>query len=330
MHKVARKTAVTVIGVSEARDVPLHDLADAFERVNLVDIDEPSLHVAMNALHQNDPTGALAAKVRCFVQDITGGRFAALAVEAFGRITTSQDPERALSAVKETCEGYDAGIPNEFTRRLKASYVISSGVATQLVPMLLAGIGDAMRQRFPRFPLQPETHPTLAPAVAGLRQKLLSQHAATLAEAVEEDSLVCWWDTVAQVPSWSRMTEPEMVALADTVCDLARSSGIPALTGTQWEVVAQHGQDPRKVLSTLAQLIRDNVLPVQEVTTFIDALAQRADALGAVRAVFVPSGLAAHAQGVFVPDGPLRSWPWILNPTELSRLQVEAVLLKKP
>jgi hypothetical protein len=329
--KVARKTGVTVIGVSEARDVPLQELAEAFDTINLVDIDEPSMRGALDALRRSDRTGTLAAKVRCFVQDITGGRFARLAAEIFRRISTSVAPADALSGISETCDGYAPSVPDQLVGPLKGSYVISSGVATQFVPMLLAGITETMREAFPRWSFNAETDSTLAPVFEEFRQKLLGQHAATLAALAEADGLIFWWDTVAQAPSWSRASETELLALSTAIADFVRGSRNPALTGADFERLTQNGGNPRNVLEVLSRLLRANLLPVQEATALIRTLAERAEELGAgARQVFISGGLAAYCQGLPVRGGPTHSWRWFLNPPELSSLQVEAIHLRRP
>jgi hypothetical protein len=329
-HKVARKTSVTVVGASEARDLPLQELARAFDTVNLVDIDEPSMQIAIDALRQSERTATLAGKVRCVVKDITGDRIAGLVADCFGLITSSHDPRRALCGVTECYERYDPGIPDETVLPLKASYVISSGVASQLLPVVLAGVRDALRQRLPRFQFDPETQAAYSAAATGLRQKLIGQHAVTLAAMAEEDGLICWWDTVAQTPGWGQLTGQEQLDLLGVVSDWVHDSGGRALAAPDLQAVIRKAPELRQLPGVLSRLIRENLLPVQEVTALIDRVVGRAAEMSAsTRAVLVPGGLAAHDQGRLVPDGPPRSWRWILNPPELASLQVEAVHLKR-
>jgi hypothetical protein len=328
--KVVRKTAVTAVGASEARDLPLAELARAFDTVNLVDIDEPSLQVALDGLRRAERTASLAGKVRCVVTDITGDRIARLVADCFNVIQSAPDPRRALGGVVDCYERYDAGIPDETVRPLRASYVISSGVASQLLPIVLAGVRDALRQRFPRPPSDPEAQAAYSAAATGLRRKLIGQHALTLAALAEEDGLVCWWDTVAQTPGWGQMTGQELLGLLGALSERVRDPGAGALTAPGLQGVLQNVRDLREVPDVLSRLIRANALPVREGTALIDWIVQRADeASTGARAAVVPGGLAAYYDRLLVPDGPPRSWRWILNPTELSSLHVEAVYLRK-
>jgi hypothetical protein len=328
--KVARKTAVTVVGASEARDFPLAELAREFDAVNLVDIDEPSMQVAVDALRRGEGTSALAGKVRCVVTDITGDRIARLVADCFDIIQTAPDPRRALGGVVGCYERYDPGVPDETVGPLQASYVISSGVASQLLPLVLAGVRDALRQRFPRLPSDPEAQAAYSAAAAGLRRKLIGQHAMTLAALAEEDGLIGWWDTVSQTPGWGRLTEQEMLALLGALSERVRDSGGRALTAPALQGVLQNVRDVRQVPDVLSRLIRANALPVHEGTALIDWIVERAEEVSAgARAAIVPGGLAAYYDGLLVPDGPPRSWRWILNPPELSSLHVEAVYLRK-
>jgi hypothetical protein len=329
-RKVARKTAVTVVGASEGRDLPLQELAREFEAVNLVDIDEPSMRVAVDALRQDESTAPLARKVRCAVMDITGDRIARLVADCFNLISSSHDPRRALCGVAECYERYDPSIPDETILPLKASYVISSGVASQLLPVVLAGVRDALSQRFPRFRFDPETQAAYATAATGLRQKLIGQHANTLAAMAEGDGLICWWDTVSETPGWRRLTEQDLLGLLGAVADWVQDSGGRALGSPDRQAVIREVKELRQLPGALCRLIREDALPVREVTALIDSIVERADETGpGTRALIVPGGLAAYHNGLLVGDGPLRSWHWILNPLELSRLQVEAVHLKR-
>jgi hypothetical protein len=327
-HKVARKTSVTVVGASQARDLPLEELAREFDTVNLVDIDEPSMQLAVGALRQGERTAAQAGKVRCVATDITGNRIARLAADCFDIITNSHDPGRALCRVAECYECYDPSIPAETVHPLKASYVVSSGVASQLFPLVAAGVKDALGQRFPRFRFDPETQAAYAEAATGLRRKLIEQHVLTLAAMAEDDGLICWWDTVSKTPAWGQLTGQEQLGLLGVVSDWVQDTG-SAVAAPDLQAVL-NVREPRQLPGVLTRLIRENLLPVPEVTALIDRLVERADEMSAsARAVIVPGGLAGYDQGLLVPDGPLRSWRWILDPLELSSLQVEAVHLKR-
>jgi hypothetical protein len=328
--KVARKTAVTVVGASAARDLPLAELAREFDAVNLVDIDEPSLQVAVDSLRRDERTADLAGKVRCVVTDITGERIARLVADCFPIITSAPDPRRALGGVVECYARYDPGIPDETVRPLRASYVISSGVASQLLPIVLAGVRDPLRQRFPRFPFDPDAQAAYSAAATGLRQKLIGQHAMTLAALAEEDGLIGWWDTVWQTPGWGQLTEQELLGLLGALSERVRAADDRALTPPGLQGFLQNVRDLRQLPEVLSRLIRANALPVPEATALIDWIVGRADAISpGGRAALVPGGLAAYYDGHLVPDGPPRSWRWILNPPELSSLHVEAVHLKK-
>jgi hypothetical protein len=206
-HKVARKTSVTVVGASQARDLPLEELAREFDTVNLVDIDEPSMQLAVEALRQGERMAAHADKVRCVATDITGNRIARLAAACFDIVSNSHDADLELCRVAECNERYDPSIPAETTHPLKASYVISFGVASQLFPLVAAGVKDALAQRFPRFRFDPQTQAAYSEAATGLRRKLIEQHVVTLAAMVEDDGLICWWDTVSKAPAWGQLTE---------------------------------------------------------------------------------------------------------------------------
>ena len=330
-HKVARKSSVTVVGASQARDVPLEELARKFDTVNLVDIDEPSMQLAVEALRQGEAMAAQAAKVRCIAKDISGNRIARLAADCFDIITNSHDPGRALCRVAECYERYDPSVPAEIISAeagLKASYVVSSGVASQLFPLVAAGVKDALGQKFSRFRFDPYTQAAYSEAATKLRRKLVEQHVLTLAAMVEEDGFICWWDTVSKTPAWGQLTEKEQRGLLGVVSDWVQDTG-SAQPAPDLQAVLKAGE-PRRLPGVLARLISENLLGVAEVTALIDRLVARSDEMSATaRAVIVPGGLVGHDQGLLVPDGPLRSWRWILDPLELSSLQVEAVLLKR-
>ena len=327
-HKVARKSSVTVVGASQARDVPLEELAREFDSVNLVDIDEPSMQLAVEALRQGERMAAQAGNVRCVAKDITGNRLARLTADCFDIIAKSQDPGYALGRIAECYDRYDASIPGETIHPLKALYVVSSGVASQLFPLVAAGVKDSLGQRFPRFRFDPETQAAYSEAATGLRRKLIDQHVLSLASMAEEEGLICWWDTVSKTPAWGQLTGQEQLGLLGVVADWVQDTGSALAVPDLQDVL--NVREPRQLPGVLTRLIRENLLPVPEVTALVDRLVERADEMSAsARSVIVPGGLTGYDQSLLVPDGPMRSWHWILDPLELSSLRVEAVHLKR-
>jgi hypothetical protein len=330
VDKVARQTTATVLGASEARDLPLEILLERFDQVNLVDIDEPSLQAALAGLRQNPRTAGLAGKVRCIVEDVTGDRLAQLVGDCCNRVITAQDPAGALRGVLECYERYEPAVPDGIVRPLRASYVISSGVASQLLPLVLAGVSEALQQRFPRLQFDPETQRVYSAAAAGLRGKLLEQHARTLAALTEDEGRIAWWDTVAKTPAWRQMTELELRSLFGVLADQLGERFDFVEMGLDLRGVLRDVRDVRQVPDVLVRLIEANRLPVQGGLAVLDKIVERAREVSAnARAPILPGGLADCYGNLLVPDGPVRSWRWVLNPLELASLHVEAVHLKK-
>lgn len=155
-----------VLGAGQAHGLPLRELASAFERLVLVDIDGAALARTVED-RLADPT--LRARVETRVADVTGinGR-AARALD--GAIAGAAGPDEAQAGVFAVCRGYGLETPPRFLGPgEQADLLISDLLVSQLALALRSFARSRFEARFGPVPRSAEASWVEAWAELGLR-----------------------------------------------------------------------------------------------------------------------------------------------------------------
>lgn len=122
------KDSVTILGIGMAQDIPLHELVQQFNTVNLVDMDAYSMILAWLQI----PSHELREKIHFHVLDITGGKSGEFLEQSYAIIDDSKLPQEAIEKIEKLCETFDFSATERFPE-LCSSYVISSMTGSQLL-----------------------------------------------------------------------------------------------------------------------------------------------------------------------------------------------------
>lgn len=351
----------TILGVSDAKDIPIEDLARHFDTINLVDIDAESLSRVTATIEP-----PLRDKLRTHVLDITAGCVSQLTERSAEIINDANSPRRAH---RQLAKLYEDTVPNrhlQHYRALKADYVVSSVVASQLMPVADRWIGRRYEQKFGQA-LGAAASDAYLQSINNLSERLVDQHAALLEYLCLPGGKVYWsLDThqevvIGQLPQSVVQTLGEQCAeylaahdwpdllsrdaklqLADKLLSQGDKPNIEQvetdlisctdrLLSAFGSVSSEDDLRGRITAAITFMVGKQSLAPKQEVD-FIRFFVEAAQSLSpqAVKpllnksfAQYFPSGLQAR--------GNPRTWRWILDPLKYYQggvHRVEAVLLQ--
>jgi hypothetical protein len=236
----APNDVVTILGSSDAKEIPLLELATQFNTVNLVDIDKESLQRGLDSIPTDavDNQGrSLRGKIRIFAEDVTGGRMSALAEEGRRIINSHKDAHSAFNAL---CTLYDTARldpPEKVLEKWRGSYVISSGLMSQLYWTPDSLIREAFQEKFGISLENFDKTPTYFVKLSQLQRKIFAMHARQLASLVRPNGIVFWSDTVAEVPLLARLNREGKAALTESMSNFLLT----------WNWNLAFGQDKAKI-----------------------------------------------------------------------------------
>ena len=192
-----RSTAV-VLGAGSCREIPLEGLAQRFEQVLLVDLDEQSMREAVGRL-----PAELQDKVEVRVSDITS--FAQPMMERVERaVKESGGAEEAFDRLGEI---YDAVSEfDEGPSLPKADLVISSLVLAEL-PRYPRTYADRLLRN--KFRVRLSTWENHVQAQEKLQRFVVRDHVAVLARLCKPGGVVYFADAIARGPLLSKLTAAE-------------------------------------------------------------------------------------------------------------------------
>ena len=193
-----QRSRAIVLGAGSCREIPLEDLAQQFEQVVLVDLDEQSMREAVGRLPSE-----LQDKVEIRVSDITS--FARPMMERVERaVKESHGAEEAFGRLGKI---YDAVSEfGESPSLPKADLVISSLVLAEL-PRYARAYADHLVQN--KFRVRLSTWENNVQAQEKLQQFVVRDHVAILAGLCKPGGVVYFADAIARGPLLSKLTAAE-------------------------------------------------------------------------------------------------------------------------
>lgn len=349
---VARHDVATVLGASSLHDNPSADLAYHFDRLYIVDVDEGSLKRAIDSIPPRavDKNGKyLRDKIIPVLRDITGGAVTTLIARGQEIFRTESDSSIALAKVLKLIEAYDPVPDLSDFDFLKASYVISSGLSTQL-----SSIGAAVLLDGSAFSL-PVLAPYISPTLDRLRHRFAARHRDVLAALVSPEGRVYWADTIKGINP-RQLTQSQQEVVRSKLKDFMRGHSWPAEILSSINTILQelhdlaeevdalneHGNLSAKIdepfheiasidlLSLVGELIKQGKLHPDfglSLMHFMVSLVREMAPDGGT--LSLPGGLEPLFKDVFTEAVPVQRWDWFLHPDRFVTWEVEAYLLKK-
>ncbi len=326
LDRIKKRDVASVLGASTTRDIPLALLAREFATVHLVDIDQASLQQAVETLTR-ETDHSTAAKVRCHVADVTGGQLAELITTGLKRLKQAGSFEHAVCALTDLYQAYEVTIPPQ-SEEWKADYVISSGLASQLLPLTQKMFREVIHTEYSDRNASNDLVQKNQQAREDFRRKLVEQHAMTLATLANDHSLICWTDTVSECPFWGNIPKSLHVQMRYAIVEELDATGFPGLRTNWFQIELGRAKDLWPLLGLLSNAVATSLLSTGEAIALINRIIDRADTLTSdARAEVIVGGLSGQIQDWQTVAADY--WRWFLKPTEIAALDVEARLLAK-
>ncbi len=318
----AAGTGVTVLGAGDCKEIPLVELLKRFEIITLVDVDEESLGRVIDTL---SPQQQL--RIQPVIKDLTGGAILAL-TEAAGkmieRASSARQARRSLVDLYETLDVVNLG-GSEWLD-MQSGYVVSSVVASQLLPYPELWIGKQFAQKFGKKPgeLPGEKY---ANAKQGLHRRILEQHTSLLGW-LAQGGVVYWSCDVRQELVMGKLSPADTQQLGLQMTEYLHTIDWRELN-LKLEVSPEAGGH---FTAYLTAQIGKQILPPQLELQIIEYMVSAAQSLDpSVSLNLVGGELSQYFSPGLEPIGEKSSWLWHLYPSNFYRggvHQVEAWLLR--
>jgi len=184
-RQTARREVAVVLGAGHAFDLPLVELARAFEKVVLVDIDAEALDATVAGVLK-DPS--LRARTELRLLDLTGinGQFVRRIDEA---VASSADAAEARDRLEALCWTYRLTAPRLLPPEERADLLVSSCVLSQVSWPQRVYARRAYERRFSALPAPLELR--WARHFTYLELQLQQDHLTSLAGVAERVALTC-------------------------------------------------------------------------------------------------------------------------------------------
>ncbi|MCZ6831317.1 MAG: hypothetical protein O7F73_17340, partial [Gammaproteobacteria bacterium] len=188
----AAGAGVTVLGAGDCKEIPIVELLERFDHITLVDVDEESLGRMMGTL-----SPVQQQRVRPIVKDLTAGAVLALTGTAARVIERASTPRQAYRGLVEVYANVEiSDFSADDLRDLQSGYVVSSVVASQLLPFPELWIAQQFEVKFKKK-LKDVLGEKYASAKLALHCRMLQQHARLLTQ-LAPTGLVYWSCDVRQ------------------------------------------------------------------------------------------------------------------------------------
>lgn len=318
----AKGNSVTILGAGDCKEIPLVELLDRFDHVNLVDVDEESLGRVVATLSSEQQRC-----VRPHIKDLTGGAIQSLTDAAVGIIEHSASEKQAYRGLVELYEG--RGLKDsclDSWQDLQSGYVVSSVVASQLLPFPEQWIGKKFKEKFRKKPGELHSQ-KYGNAKLKLHGRMLDQHARLMA-----------WLAQGGVVYWSCDVRQELVMgkLSPAHTQQLGLQMTQYLGAIDWqELKSTLDVDPEaggEFTAYLTALIGKQVLPPPLELQIIENMVSAARALDPrVSLDLIARDLQSYFAPGLKPIGEKSSWLWHLDPSKFYRggvHKVEAWILR--
>ena len=207
-----RRSTALVLGAGNCTEIPLHELAQRFDEVVLLDLDDASMAAAVEDLPDE-----LIPKVHLSVQDVT--RFAAPLMRRLWRaVEESETAEQSFERISEALSNVEAddGPPTY----PDADLVVSSLVFSELHRYPLSYASRLVRDKFGKRFADSAGYGRFR---ARLQQVALRDHVGLLAGSCRRGGAVYFADTIARGPVYQKVAQArKREVLLAMLPDLAR------------------------------------------------------------------------------------------------------------
>ncbi|MEH6549288.1 MAG: hypothetical protein V7744_04820 [Pseudomonadales bacterium] len=307
---------VTVLGAGDCKEIPITELLDRFEHINLVDVDENSLSRMMSTL-----SPAQRQRVRPVVKDLTAGAVLALSEAATDIIERASTARQAYRGLVELYGSID--IPDfevDELRDLQSGYVVSSVVASQLLPFPERWIAQQFESKFKKklVDMHGEKY---ASAKLGLHRRMLQQHARLLAQ-LAPTGFIYWSCDVRQELVMGKLSPAHTQKLGQQMTEYLGTIDWSALSGSLDVDSTAGGQFTAYLTSLIG---KGHLLPSLELQ-IIETMVNAAQALDpGITLDLVAGDMQQYFAGLLEPVGEKTSWLWHLDPAHFYRGGVHKV-----
>jgi hypothetical protein len=209
--RVADPDSVTVLGGAATYNIPTEELAQRFRHVRLVDIDGDGLRKSVDAL---DPEHR--GKVEICVADTTGGVAARLLGRGLEIIDNAGTAEAALDSLVPLFNGQELDLTPaaDIVENWKASYIVSSGLSSQLTLFPEKGV---LRALHAKFGTELDDDYFFKNGSFRFRNESVRRHGELLASLVLPNGRIYWADTVAETPYLSEFGAAPLALVLEAV-----------------------------------------------------------------------------------------------------------------
>jgi hypothetical protein len=353
--RVTEPDSVTILGGGAAYNIPLEELAQRFGVVRLVDIDREGLQESVDSLRAES-----RSKVEIRVADTTGSVASRLLSRGLEIIQHAGDSEDALHQLVPLFNGRgldmtpDTGQVEDW----KASYVISSGLSSQLTIFPEKGVLKAFHEK---FGMELEEDFFFKRGSFLLRNEWVRCHGEFLASLVSPNGRVYWADTVAETPYLDEFGSAPLAGVVEAVATFLDGAYLKTfLTEDGKQVLAERfaeglpgrpmrgdeliqsfneklqPEKKRRFAWAMMTLVGENLItPKRELELVRYIIREAEHMIPQARQPMVEGGkLSSFFPVSLKPDGEMASWLWINDPEGAVTLNgysyyVDACILKR-
>jgi hypothetical protein len=351
--RVSEPESVTILGGGASYNIPVEELAERFNLVRLVDIDRDGLEQAVANLPLQ-----WRSKIEVRVADSTAGVATRLLGRGLEIIHDAGNPEEALNQLLPLFQGQgldmrsDAGQVDDW----KASYVVSSGLSSQLNIFPEKGVSKAFQEK---FETELEEDFFFKQGSFRLRNEWVRCHGEFLASLVSPNGRVYWADTVAETPYLSEFGSAPLAAIVQAVAGFLERAYLKTfLTETGKDALAERFAEglpghrmsgdeliqafpkliperKRRFAWAMITLVGENRIAPKRELELVSHIIREAERMNSqARRPLIEGGkLSAFFPASLEPEGEMVSWLWINDPEGAVTLDgysyyVEAYILK--
>ena len=352
--RIAEPESVTVLGGGAAYNIPIEQLAQRFNRIRLVDIDRDGLQQTVDSLPPD-----CRSKIEMVVGDTTGGvaaRLLGLGLEIIQQSGTSEEAVSRLVPLFQG-EGLDMSPDAGQIEDWKASYVVSSGLSSQLTIFPEKGVLHAFQGK---FNIELEEDFFFTRGSFALRNTWVRRHGELLDSLVFPKGRVYWADTVAETPYLNEFGQAPLAVIVEAVTTFLEGTYLKTfLTENGKQVLADrfaeglpgrrpqgdellqgfpqlHPEKKRRFAWAMMTLAGENLITPKRELELIKYIIREAERrFTTARQPMLDGGkLSGFFPSSLLPDGDMASWLWINDPEGAVTLNgysyyIDAQILKK-
>jgi hypothetical protein len=360
-ERVTTPDSVTILGAGSAYNIPLEELARRFNVVRMVDIDRDGLQQAVDSIRPE-----LRGNVEIQVADTSGGVAARLLGQGLEIIQTSGNAEEAQGRLIPLFNGQELDMtpdPGQ-AQAWKASYIVSSGLSSQLTIFPEKAVLEAFQKK---FDVELDEDFFFTRGSSHLRNEWVRRHGEFLAFLVSRDGRVYWADTIAETPYLSEFGEGPLNAMVNAVVGFLKNAYLKTfLTDEGKQVLVERiaeasgfrlavdaagrrrqgdeflqsfndklDAEKKRILAwAIMTMVGENLISPKRELELLGYIIREAERLNPdARQPMLDGRLSSFLPSSLEVDGDMASWMWINDPEGVVTLDgysyyVEAYILK--